>query len=152
MAIYSLWIINKAGGLVYQREFAGAYVFDGLAKLTSNEYLVLAGTLHGIHAITSRLSPINGPSPGAHVIESESFKMSILLTATGEFRSSSSLPLVGTKFVLLTSLAEFGSPALLARVYEAYADAVMKNPFHTPEMPIRSAGFDTRVAALIGGG
>jgi hypothetical protein len=23
MAIYSLWIINKAGGLVYQREFAG---------------------------------------------------------------------------------------------------------------------------------
>ncbi|EUC61668.1 transporter particle complex subunit [Rhizoctonia solani AG-3 Rhs1AP] len=135
MAIYSLWIINKAGGLVYQREFA-----DGLAKLTSNEYLVLAGTLHGIHAITSRLSPINGPSPGAHVIESESFKMSILLTATG------------TKFVLLTSLAEFGSPALLARVYEAYADAVMKNPFHTPEMPIRSVGFDTRVAALIGGG
>ncbi|CEL51621.1 Transport protein particle subunit trs23 OS=Schizosaccharomyces pombe (strain 972 / ATCC 24843) GN=trs23 PE=3 SV=1 [Rhizoctonia solani AG-1 IB] len=135
MAIYSLWIINKAGGLVYQREFA-----DGLAKLTSNEYLVLAGTLHGIHAITSRLSPISGPSPGAHVIESESFKMSILLTSTG------------TKFVLLTSLAEFGSPALLARVYEAYADAVMKNPFHTPEMPIRSAGFDTRVAALIGGG
>ncbi|CAE6426564.1 unnamed protein product [Rhizoctonia solani] len=150
MAIYSLWIINKAGGLVYQREFA-----DGLATLTSNEYLVLAGTLHGIHAITSRLSPISGPSPGAHVIESESFKMSILLTATGELRSSSSLPLVGpngTKFVLLTSLAEFGSPALLARVYEAYADAVMKNPFHTPEMPIRSAGFDTRVAALIGGG
>lgn len=135
MAIYSLWIINKAGGLVYQREFA-----EGLAKLTSNEYLVLAGTLHGIHAITSRLSPTTGPSPGAHVIESESFKLSILLTATG------------TKFVLLTSLAEFGSPALLSRVYEAYADAVMKNPFHTPEMPIRSAGFDTRVAALIGGG
>ncbi|CAE6436370.1 unnamed protein product [Rhizoctonia solani] len=148
MAIYSLWIINKAGGLVYQREFA-----DGLAKLTSNEYLVLAGTLHGIHAITSRLSPINGPSPGAHVIESESFKMSILLTATGEFNSCNSARCyTGTKFVLLTSLAEFGSPALLARVYEAYADAVMKNPFHTPEMPIRSAGFDTRVAALIGGG
>ncbi|KAB5595658.1 Transport protein [Ceratobasidium theobromae] len=133
MAIYSLWIINKAGGLVYQREFA-----DGLAKLTSNEYLVLAGTLHGIHAITSRLSPINGPSPGAHVIESESFKISILLTATGKRT--------------IIALDQFGSPALLARVYEAYADAVMKNPFHTPEMPIRSAGFDTRVAALIGGG
>lgn len=106
MAIYSLWIINKAGGLVYQREFAGAPFshfpnvirhpksnscsppLDGLAKLTSNEYLVLAGTLHGIHAITSRLSPINGPSSGAHVIESESFKMSILLTATGQFHST----------------------------------------------------------------
>jgi hypothetical protein len=29
---------------------------------------------------------------------------------------------------------------------------VMKNPFHTPEMPIRSDGFDTRVTALIGTG
>lgn len=55
---------------------------DGLAQLTSNENLVLAGTLHGIHAITSRLSPI-GSSSGAQVIEGESFKMTILLTATG---------------------------------------------------------------------
>jgi hypothetical protein len=57
-------------------------VVDGLAQLTSNEYLVLAGTLHGIHAITSRLSPV-GPSSGAQVIEGETFKMTILLTATG---------------------------------------------------------------------
>lgn len=40
--IYSLYIINKAGGLVYQKDFN-----DGLAKLSSNEYLVLAGTFHG---------------------------------------------------------------------------------------------------------
>lgn len=55
-----------------------------MATLTSNEYLVLAGTLHGIHAITSRLSPI-GTGSGAQVIESESFKMTILLTGTGQF-------------------------------------------------------------------
>ena len=55
---------------------------DGLAQLTSNEYLVLAGTLHGIHAITSRLSPV-GNCSGAQVIEGESFKMTILLTPTG---------------------------------------------------------------------
>ncbi|KAG1719893.1 transport protein particle complex subunit [Suillus paluster] len=134
MAIFSLWVINKAGGLVYQRNFA-----DGLAQLTSNEYLVLAGTLHGIHAITSRLSP-TGSSSGAQVIEAESFKMTILLTATG------------TKFVLLTSLAETTAESVLQRVYEAYADAVMKNPFHTPEMPVRSEGFDTRITSLIGTG
>jgi hypothetical protein len=134
MAIFSLWVINKAGGLVYQRNFA-----DGLAQLTSNEYLVLAGTLHGIHAITSRLSPA-GSSSGAQVIEGETFKMTILLTATG------------TKFVLLTSLAEATADAVLQRVYEAYADTVMKNPFHTPEMPIRSEGFDTRITSLIGTG
>jgi hypothetical protein len=56
---------------------------DGLPGLTSNEYLVLAGTLHGIHAITSRLSP-TGSSSGAQVIEGESFKMTIFLTATGK--------------------------------------------------------------------
>lgn len=59
---------------------------DGLAQLTSNEYLVLAGTLHGIHAITARLSP-SGPSSGATVIEAENFKMHILLTATGTYTS-----------------------------------------------------------------
>ncbi|KAK0228860.1 TRAPP complex subunit Trs23 [Armillaria fumosa] len=134
MAIFGLWVINKAGGLVYQRNFA-----DGLAQLTSNEYLVLAGTLHGIHAITSRLSPM-GPSSGAQVIEGESFKMTILLTATG------------TKFVLLTSLAELSAETTLQKVHEAYADAVMKNPFHTPEMPIRSEGFDLRINSLIGNG
>ncbi len=57
-------------------------VLDGLPTLTSNEYLVLAGTLHGIHAITSRLSPTSSSS-GAQVIEGETFKMTILLTATG---------------------------------------------------------------------
>ncbi|KAJ8594626.1 TRAPP complex subunit Trs23 [Rhizopogon salebrosus TDB-379] len=134
MTIFSLWVINKAGGLVYQRNFA-----DGLAQLTSNEYLVLAGTLHGIHAITSRLSP-TGSSSGAQVIEGETFKITILLTATG------------TKFVLLTSLAEATAESVLQRVYEAYSDAVMKNPFHTPEMPIRSEGFDGRITSIIGAG
>jgi len=66
--------------------------------------------------------------------------MTILLTATG------------TKFVLLTSLAEHTATTVLQKVYEVYADAVMKNPFHTPEIPIRSDGFDMRIAALIGTG
>ena len=58
----------------------------------------------------------------------------------------------GTKFVLLTSLTDTTANATLQKVYEAYSDAVMKNPFHTPEMPIRSEGFDTRIGALIGNG
>ncbi|KIK57772.1 hypothetical protein GYMLUDRAFT_45962 [Collybiopsis luxurians FD-317 M1] len=135
MAIFGLWIINKAGGLVYQRTFA-----DGLAQLTSNEYLVLAGTLHGIHAITARLSPIPGQSSGAQVIEGETFKLNVLLTLTG------------TKFVLLTSPAEPASTndVLLQRIYSSYSEKVMQNPFHTPEMPIRSEAFDATLTALIG--
>ena len=58
----------------------------------------------------------------------------------------------GTKFVLLTSLNETIGDIILQRIYEAYSDAVMKNPFHTPEMPIRSEGFDSRVTAIVGVG
>lgn len=130
-------------------------MLDGLAQLTSNEYLVMAGTLHGIHAITSRLSPM-GSSSGAQVIEGETFKMTILLTATGlwlrmRYRVSgfSYREYLGTKFVLLTSLTDTTADAILQKVYEIYADAVMKNPFHTPEMPIRSEGFEQRIATLI---
>jgi len=131
---------------------------DGLPHLTSNEYLVLAGTLHGIHAITSRLSPI-GPSSGVQVLEGETFKLNLLLTHTGTTvlpfnriaPRSYPLSCLGTKFVLLTSLVESTADVMLQKVYEIYAEAVMKNPFHTPEMPIRTEGFDTKITALLGG-
>ena len=40
--VYSLVIINKAGGLVYNRDFNSA-----LNKVSVNDLLVLAGTFHG---------------------------------------------------------------------------------------------------------
>lgn len=52
MKVYSLYILNKAGGLVYQND-----IHPELNKLTANDYLVLAGTLHGTHAIASNLTP-----------------------------------------------------------------------------------------------
>jgi Sybindin-like family len=61
---------------------------EGLALLNANDNLVLAGTLHSVHAITSRLSPTN-ISSGAHIIEAETFKMSIFLAATGWYNSPS---------------------------------------------------------------
>ncbi|KAL4900731.1 Longin-like domain-containing protein [Aspergillus multicolor] len=52
MPVFFLIIINKAGGLIYQREF-----HPGLRKLSTNDYLVLAGTFHGVHAITRSITP-----------------------------------------------------------------------------------------------
>jgi trafficking protein particle complex subunit 4 len=57
---------------------------------------------------------------------------------------------IGTKLVIFTSLSDQTADTLLQKVYEIYADTVMKNPFHTLEMPIRSEAFDTRVEALLG--
>ncbi|KAL7409261.1 Longin-like domain-containing protein [Mrakia frigida] len=159
--VYSLWVINKAGGLVYDKQLN-----PGLPPISQNDALILAGTLHGIHAITGKLSPVDGAQEGVETIEGDGVKMIILLTATG------------TKFVLLVSpsypttvspslpssltslsLNSNGSSnssfllspgrVLLGRIYEAYSDSVMKNPFHTPEMPIRNEGFDTKVEALV---
>ena len=93
------------------------------------------------------------------MIEGETFKLNILLTHTGmtvllcNRVASRSYPLscLGTKFVLLTSLVESTADVMLQKVYEIYAEAVMKNPFHTPEMPIRTEGFDTKITALLSG-
>jgi hypothetical protein len=40
--VFAVFIINKAGGLVYNREF-----HTGMSKLSSNDYLTLAGSFHG---------------------------------------------------------------------------------------------------------
>jgi len=91
------------------------------------------------------------------VIEGETFKLNIFLTHTGTLvRPPSTARLYsrlysGTKFVLLTSLVEPTADVMLQKVYEIYAEAVMKNPFHTPEMPIRTEGFDTKITALLSG-
>ncbi|KAF7722067.1 hypothetical protein EC973_003715 [Apophysomyces ossiformis] len=122
--IYSLYIINKAGGLVYQKDFA-----NQLEKLSSNEYLVLAGTFHGVHAITSKLSPVYGSS-GIEMLEAEKFKLFCFQALTG------------TKFLLITDPQQTSVDPYMKKIYDWYSDFVMKNPFHTPEMPIRSDQFD----------
>jgi hypothetical protein len=40
--VFALIVINKAGGLIYNKNF-----HDGLNKISTNDYLVLAGTFHG---------------------------------------------------------------------------------------------------------
>ncbi|KIR57675.1 protein transporter [Cryptococcus bacillisporus CA1873] len=59
MTIHALWIISKAGGLVFSRSYS-----DALPQLPVNTILTLAGILHGIHAITARLTP--SPATSSH--------------------------------------------------------------------------------------
>ena len=40
--VFALFVLSKAGGLIYNREF-----HTGMSKLTSNDYLMLAGSFHG---------------------------------------------------------------------------------------------------------
>ncbi|KAJ3125466.1 hypothetical protein HK100_010785 [Physocladia obscura] len=129
--LHSLYIINKAGGLIYLKNYT-----DGIATLSSNEYLVLAGTFHSIHVITSKLSPVPGSS-GIEVLEADLFKMFCIQTPTG------------TKFLLVTDPLQSNVDAIMRKIYETYADYVMKNPFYTPEMPIRADLFDLNLNKIV---
>ncbi|RFU29219.1 hypothetical protein B7463_g7135, partial [Scytalidium lignicola] len=146
--VFALIIINKAGGLIYQRDFA-----EGLNKLSINDYLVLAGTFHGVHAITTRLYPVHDDSPpskrastggdrpdppsGLEVLETENFRLQCFQTLTG------------TKFLLFTEPMQPNVDAILRRIYELYADYVMKNPFYQTEMPVRCEVFDRKLGGYV---
>lgn len=150
MTVFALIIINKAGGLIYHRTFHEG----GLNKISTNDYLVLAGTFHGVHAITARLNPIpqqqpnrnsasagsmNRPEPssGLEVLESENFRLQCFTTLTG------------IKFLLFTDTTQTNVDLTIRRVYEMYTDYVMKNPFYQLEMPVRCDLFERKLTSYI---
>lgn len=128
--VHSLIIINKAGGLVYNRSFS-----SHLNTISVNDLLVLAGTFHGVHAITKSLTPSSLFIPsnqrtGIEVLDSSSFRLNCFQTFTG------------TKFLLFTEPGQPNVETIVRKVYELYADYVMKNPFYQLEMPIRCEQFE----------
>ncbi|GFF49499.1 transport protein particle subunit trs23 [Aspergillus lentulus] len=174
MAVFSLIIINKAGGLIYQREFQ-----PGLRKLSTNDYLVLAGTFHGVHAITRSITPkipisaplpttpasssnvalsspsgtstptpaasaYSLPNPGVPVTGLESLE-------TDKFRLTCFQTLTGTKFLLFTDPLMANIDAVMKKIYELYSDYVMKNPFYQLEMPVRCEAFDRHLGGWLRG-
>ncbi|KAI1459387.1 Sybindin-like protein [Annulohypoxylon moriforme] len=154
MGVLALIVINKAGGLIYNRTFG-----DGLNQLNTNDYLVLAGTFHGVHAITARLDPLKGlmaqqqqaavtaggvpiptrpePPSGLEVLESENFRLQCFNTLTG------------TKFLLFTDTMQTNVDLAIRKIYDLYSDYVMKNPFYQLEMPIRCETFDRKLNSYI---
>lgn len=148
MTVFTLIIINKAGGLIYNKIFHET----GLQKISTNDYLVLAGTFHGVHAITSRLNPIRPvaaptapggvpnrpePSSGLEVLETENFRLQCFTTMTG------------TKFLLFTDTTQTNVDVTIRWIYDLYADYVMKNPFYSLEMPVRCEIFDRKLLSYI---
>jgi hypothetical protein len=71
-------------------------IADILPPLPLNTVLILAGTLHGIHAITNRLTPGSGGG-GLEAFEAENWGGKVFLTATGMSPTITSL--LGAKMV-----------------------------------------------------
>ncbi|CDO93811.1 unnamed protein product [Kluyveromyces dobzhanskii CBS 2104] len=186
MAIQSVFIINKSGGLVYNHNF-----IEPKGAMNSNDYLILAGTLHSVFAIASQLTPkavqisnkaeqradtqvpyIGGigvsenrvaPTQLGSFMGPDYFqepftnwnKSGLRHMVTDEFSMFVFQSLTGIKFVLVStnnfrnntsvSIAE----NILRKVYCIYSDYVMKDPFYSLDMPIRSELFDRNLRSLI---
>ncbi|CCD24174.1 TRAPP subunit TRS23 NDAI_0C05150 [Naumovozyma dairenensis CBS 421] len=214
MAIQSLLIVNKSGGLIYHRNFTGTGSHEQQKQpLNSNDYLILASTLHGVFAIASQLTPKAlqlsqtqidytipyipnlGTSSGAANATSsggrgsnigklgsfkgddffkDSFtswnKSGLRQLCTDQFTMFIYQTMSGLKFIAISStvmpqrqdlnpdrnkninpnnLAIQVADNFLRKVYCLYSDYVMKDPFYSMEMPIKSDLFEKKVNAMI---
>jgi len=173
MPVFALMVISKAGSLIYHRTFptsapggaanstqpqqtVGTLGLPGTSTLTTNDYLVLAGTFHGVHAITRSLTPKlpvtssasstgrtwtypdpTGAPTGIESLESSFFRLTVFQTLTG------------TKFLLFTDPSMPNTDVLMKGIYDRYADFVCKNPFWQMEMPIRIDAWERSLAQFL---
>ena len=116
-ALHNLFIVNKAGGLIYTRELTPG------SRLAGNELLMLASTFHSLHAISKQLAPV--ASGGIAVVDAPTFSLHCMESPTG------------VKFFVTARPQTPNVPGFLRKAYELYADYVLKNPFYEIDMPIR---------------
>lgn len=130
--IYTVWVINKAGGLVYFKEFQPFH-----AKISSNDALVIASTLQSVHAISTRIHASGFKRITITPKHTAGYTVHIFHTPTG------------LKFLATCTPSDTQVEAFLKKVYELYVDYALKNYFYTPEMPIRCDQFDHHLAKLV---
>ncbi|KAJ8641742.1 hypothetical protein MRB53_018436 [Persea americana] len=75
-AIYSLFIINKSGGLIFYKDYGSA------GRMDTNDSLRLASLWHSMHAISQQLSPIVGCA-GIEALEADTFDLHCFQSLTG---------------------------------------------------------------------
>lgn len=113
--ILSLYVVNKSGGLIFNKDFA-----EGVARVDLNDSLRLASIWHSLNAIAAQLSPAPG-CIGIELMEAETFDLHCFETPTG------------SKFLIVVDPGSPYIPGVLQRIYELYSDYVLKNPFYEVE-------------------
>ncbi|KAL8425846.1 hypothetical protein Efla_007267 [Eimeria flavescens] len=130
--MFSLFINNKHGSLVFQKNFREGQ------NVSANDAIRQASTFHGLCEIAAQLSPVSQPEigelsfiqpRGIVSIEAPTFRVQCLETLTG------------LRFVLVCEpqVSVQSAEGHLRRVYSAYSDFALKNPFYDVDMPLRWA-------------
>lgn len=132
--IIAIYIISSNGSLIFDYH-------SQPSKLNTDKNIVLASLFYACYANSEQiglgLANIDTTnhlphSNGIKTLEAENFRLDCYETLTK------------VKFVVISDLS-LGIPStiankqdLLKKIYELYADYVMKNPFYTLNMPINS--------------
>lgn len=124
-------------------------------KMTTNEKIFLASMFYPLFTIASQLSP-EVKSSGISELEADTFKLHCFQTMTGKLRD---IPILfkflnffyflGVKFMVVAEPLQSGLDVVLKKIYELYADFVLKNPFYSLEMPIRCELFESNLQSLL---
>jgi len=123
MTLLQLFIINRSGGLIYNKNLSSI-----APTLSVNDVLRLGSTFHGLHAIAAQIAPVI--SAGIEKLQTDTLKLQCFQSLTG------------VKFVITATTDTTDLDILLRSIYEIYADYVLKNPFYEMEMPIRCELFN----------
>ena len=157
--VFSVWIVNKSGGLIFYKNYANderattlttttlttttpkptdTTRVDFSTGLDVNDTLRLASVWHSLHAIsrTRSVAPVR-KSSGIELLETSTFNLHCFETKTG------------IKFMVVGGKNAIGVERLLRRVYDVYADFAMKNPFYELEQPIQAELFEERVMIAV---
>eukprot|EP00043_Microstomoeca_roanoka_P007065 m.68305 g.68305 ORF g.68305 m.68305 type:complete len:137 (+) comp13678_c0_seq1:132-542(+) len=128
--IYSVYVINKAGSLLFSGDYARTKPID------ANTRLRLAGLLHGLSTFAGKLSPAEDQS-GIQEIEGDGFRLE-------RFQ-----PITGMQFVVVCDTRQPSLNTFLRKCHKLYSDFVLKNPFYSIDMPIRCELFDVQLKAAV---
>ena len=142
MSVSSLYLINKHGSLLYQLDVSPS-------KVSANDKIRIASIFHSVSAIAGRISPNREPETGdlsflqpkgIERIKSKNFTIHSKETITG----------LNILIIAHPTMPAKTAGDVLRLVYESYANYVMKDPFYSLDMPIRSHLFDSAVKQILG--
>eukprot|EP01062_Namystynia_karyoxenos_P068184 TRINITY_DN62535_c0_g1_i1.p1 TRINITY_DN62535_c0_g1~~TRINITY_DN62535_c0_g1_i1.p1 ORF type:complete len:197 (+),score=64.59 TRINITY_DN62535_c0_g1_i1:82-591(+) len=152
--LFSIWIVNKSGGLIFDKDFGqeaqgrpaaeSGRGRQGGRAMDVNLKLKVAGIFHGLHAISKQMSPV-ADSGGIEMIEADSYKFFC-------FESYSR----NIKIFCTTdpSVNNRDANEFMQEVYKNYADYVLKNPFYEVDQygigqPIRLSLWERKLMELV---
>lgn len=141
--------LNPSGNNIRERGKQTANITSVHAitrSLTPHVPSTLAPAAAGASSSNSTASPTSStlpnpslPKTGLEVLETDRFRLTCFQTVTG------------TKFLLFTDPLMPNVDTVMKKIYEIYADYVMKNPFYQTEMPVRCEAFDRHLGTWLRG-